>query len=177
MPRAKGKSPAQMDREIAEALAESGHGRYMLVDNRTGKDMRIAHDFEVKLIQSKRYGVGILELGGGYGVPVKLYEVRLRDTQAPRKKVGPVPGSPDTTIKSRLFYLGSIDMGRIYRDERSYRRLEDALADVKPRGWPRRNGVIVEMQQVARQGGVYGARQVLHSILDGQILDDRSLPA
>ena len=175
----KKKSPAQLDREINEALEASGARRYMLVDNKTGKDMRVAHDFEVKEIQSKRHGVAILRLGGGWiagqDTPAKLYEVRLRDTKAPKKKTGPVPDEPGTTIKSRLFYLGEIDLGKLYVDDhRSYRTLEQALADVKPRGWRRHNSVIVETQQLVRHGVNYGARNVLHSIRDGQILDDTS---
>jgi hypothetical protein len=48
--------------------------RYMLVDAKTGKDMRQAYDFEVKRIQSlSRSGEGGLELRGGH------YDVRLRD--------------------------------------------------------------------------------------------------
>lgn len=91
------KKPAQLDREIAEAVPEyypkyAGttskrpmppgitHGsqwpkdhRFMLVDDKTGKDMRRAHDFEVDEIQASRHGVKALELRGG------IYSVRLRD--------------------------------------------------------------------------------------------------
>jgi hypothetical protein len=176
------KTSKQLDDEIAEFLADAEEttpdaGRYMLVDNRTGKDMRIAHDFEVKQIQSKRHGIAILELGGGWNTPAKLYEVRLRDTKARKVKTGPVPGRPGDSIKSRLFYFGEIADGKLYVDERSYRTLEQALADVRPRGWRRRNSVIVETQQLVRAGVNYGSRNVLHSIIDGQILDDRVLPA
>jgi hypothetical protein len=173
------KTPKELDDEIAEYLAKAAPdaGRYMLVDNRTGKDMRIAHDFEVKQIQSKRHGIAVLELGGGWNTPAKLYEVRLRDTKAPKVKTGPVPGRPGDTVKSRRFYLGEIDAGRLYVDERSYRTLEQALADVKTRGWRRHNSVIVETQQLVHAGVNYGSRNVLHSIIDGQILDDRFLPA
>jgi hypothetical protein len=173
------KTPKELDDEIAEYLAEAAPdaGRYMLVDNRTGKDMRIAHDFEVKQIQSKWHGIATLELGGGWNTPAKLYEVRLRDTRAPKVKTGPVPGRPGDTVKSRRFYLGEIDGGRLYVDERSYRTLEQALADAKLRGWRRHNSVIVETQQLVHAGVNYGSRNVLHSIIDGQILDDRSLPA
>jgi hypothetical protein len=175
------KTPKELDDEIAEYLAKTAPdaGRYMLVDNRTGKDMRIAHDFEVKQIQSKRHGIAMLELGGGWNAPAKLYEVRLRDTKAPKVKTGPVPDSPGVSVKSRFFYLGNIDGGKLYVDEtrRSYRTLEQALADVKPRGWRRHNSVIVETQQLVHAGVNYGSRNVLHSIIDGQILDDRFLPA
>lgn len=156
------KTPQQLDAEIAEYLAETDAGRYMLVDNRTGKDMRIAHDFEVQLIQSKRHGIAILELGGGWNTPAKLYEVRLRDTKARKVKVGPVPGSPADRVKSRSFRLGEINGGKLNIDDRSYRTLEQALADVRPRGWRRNNGVIVESQQLARAGVVIGLRHVLH---------------
>lgn len=78
------KSAAQLNREIAEALqlrpAGTTYGsqwpkdrRYMLVDDKTGKDMRRAHDFEVDQIQASRHGVKALELRGG------VYSVRLRD--------------------------------------------------------------------------------------------------
>jgi hypothetical protein len=169
---------AQLDRESADARETAlGAGRYMLVDNRTGKDMRIAHDFEVTQIQSKRHGIAMLELGGGWNTPAKLYEVRLRDTKAPKVKTGPLPGRPGISVKSRLFYLGEVAGGKLYVDERSYRTLEQALADVKPRGWRRHNSVIVEQQQLVRAGVNYGSRNVLHSIIDGQILDDRFLPS
>ncbi len=173
------KTSKQLNDEIAEWLADAqettpGSGRYMLVDNRTGKDMRIAHDFEVQQIQSKRHGIGMLELGGGWNTPAKLYEVRLRDTKAPKVKTGPVPDTPGVSVKSRFFYLGNIAGGKLYVDEtrRSYRTLEQALGDVKRRGWRRHNSVIVEQQQLVRAGVNYGVRDVLHSILDGQILDD-----
>jgi len=81
------KTSKQLDDEIAEHLeseVELEAGRYMLVDNRTGEDMRPAHDFEVKQIRSKRHGIAMLELGGTWNTPARLYEVRLRDTQAPR---------------------------------------------------------------------------------------------
>lgn len=45
----------------------------MLVDDKTGKDMRRAHDFEVDQIHASRHGVITLELQGGD------YRVRLRD--------------------------------------------------------------------------------------------------
>jgi hypothetical protein len=41
-----------------------------------------------------------------------------------------VPSRPGDTIKSRRFYRGEIDGGRLYVDERSYRTLEQALAAV-----------------------------------------------
>jgi hypothetical protein len=172
------KTSAQLDRELADAQETPlGADRYMLVDNRTGKDMRIAHDFEVEQIQSKRHGIAMLELGGGWNVPAKLYEVRLRDTNAPKVKTGPLPGRPGISVKSRRFYFGEIAAGKLYVDERSYRTLEQALADVKPRGWRRHNSVIVENQQLVRAGVTYGSRNVLHSIIDGQILDDPFLPS
>ncbi len=174
------KTPAQLDREIADALEPTpGADRYMLVDNRTGKDMRIAHDFEVQQIQSKRHGIGMLELGGGWNTPAKLYEVRLRDTKAPKVKTGPVPDTPGVSVKSRFFYLGNIADGKLYIEEsrRSYRTIEQPLADVKRRGWRRHNSVIVEQQQLVRAGVNYGVCDVLHSIIDGQILDDGFLPS
>lgn len=173
----------KIDQEITAALAAasvastanpSERDRYMLVDNRTGKDMRLAHDIEIAEIRRHRSGVAMIQLGGGWNVPAKLYEVRLRDTRAPktsRAKPGPVPGSPEVTVKSRLYYFGEFTGGKLYQDERSYRTLEAALADVKPRGWRRSNSVIVEQQQVAKGGVIFGLRSVLHSMLDGQILD------
>jgi hypothetical protein len=171
------KTPAQMDREIAEAMEASGRNRYMLVDNQTGKDMRIAHDFEVKLIQSKRGGVAMLELGGGWNVPVKHFEVRLRDLKAPK---GParkdVRLSPGTTIRSRSYRIGEVDMGRLYYiGEESFRTLEAALKRsreyAKQRRVAKRNEVIVETQQLAKSGVVYGSKHVLHSVIDGDILE------
>ena len=92
------KKPAQLDREIAEAVPEyypryagttskspwpppgitygsqwPKDRRYMLVDDKTGRDLRRAHDFEVDQIQASRYGVKAIELRGG------TYSVRLRD--------------------------------------------------------------------------------------------------
>lgn len=91
------KTPTQLDRDIAEVLGSSSsfagitskrpwpppgvtYGsqwpkdrRYMLVDDKTGKDMRRAHDFEVDQIQASRYGIKALDLRGG------VYSVRLRD--------------------------------------------------------------------------------------------------
>jgi len=82
---------------------------------------------------------------------------------------------PGVRVTSRHFYFGEIVANKLYIDERSYPTLEQALADVKPRGWPVRNGVIAETQQLASAAGILGARRVLHSIIDGQILDDRFL--
>ena len=45
----------------------------MLVDDKTGKDMRRAHDFEVDQIHASRRGVIALRLRGG------TYTARLRD--------------------------------------------------------------------------------------------------
>jgi len=173
MEKKKKTSKQQLDKEIAEWLAEAD--RYMLVDNWTGKDMRIAHDFEVKQIQSKPYGIAMLELGGGWKTPAKLYEVRLRDTKAPKVKTGPVPDPPGVSVKSRYFYLGNILSGKLYVDEtrESYRTLEQALEGAKRRGWRRHHSVIVEEQELVRPGRNNGVRDVLHSIVDGKILDDR----
>lgn len=165
------KTAKQIEEEIAEYLKTKD--RYMLVDNRTGRDMRPAQDFEVKHIQSQRYGVAILQLGGGWKSPVTAYEVRLRDTSPPRADTGPPPG---LSVKSRLFYLAEIDLGKLHRDERSYRTLEEALADVKVRGWRRHNSVIVEQQQLVHAGAYYGSHKVLHSIIDGHVLDDSFVP-
>ena len=71
------KTPAQMDREIAELLAASSAGRYMLGDTATGKDMREAHAFEVEQLQ-RNGGTGTLELGGGWNKLVRAYRVKLR---------------------------------------------------------------------------------------------------
>jgi hypothetical protein len=84
MAREQKKSPAQLDREIKEALRSPPSGltygkqwpkdrRFMLVNDATGEDMRRAHDFEVDEIQRSRHGVKALELRGG------TYSVRLRD--------------------------------------------------------------------------------------------------
>jgi hypothetical protein len=81
--------PSQLDREIAEHLGQ--HKRYMLVDAKTGKDMRPALDFEVKEIQASRYGTKQLALRGG------VYSTRLRD-----------PDEKFTVLEARtLKHLGS----------------------------------------------------------------------
>lgn len=72
------KSRAQLDREIEEALNQ--RARYMLVEADTGKDMREAHEFEIKQIQggtSKRHpkGHAVLMLGNTRSKP---YSVTLR---------------------------------------------------------------------------------------------------
>lgn len=176
----KKKSPAQMDREINEALQASGAGRYMLVNNQTGKDMRPALDFEVKDLQRRRHGIGMLELGG-VGTKPKVYEVRLRDLQAPKKEQREghknIQLSPGVTIRARRFILGNIEpgTGNLYLDEtrRSFKTYEKAKEFFRTSGWRRPNTVIVEEQDLAKQGMVYGMRHVLHSVIDGEILEVR----
>jgi hypothetical protein len=170
---AKAKSHAQIDREINAALEASGHGRYMLVDNTTGKDMRLAEPFEVADIQRNRYGIGHLKLGGGYGTKEKTFEVRLRDAKGPKKPSKNPTLSEGTTIKSRSFRIGEFEGGRLYlwTQYGEFSTLDKALKHAKALGWKRRRGgVIVEDQQLVRQGGVYGSKQVLHSMIDGKIL-------
>jgi hypothetical protein len=74
---------AQMDRDIEIALNKNA--RYMLVDADTGKDMREAHDIEIKQIQknrSRKYpeGIDAIELGGGpgSGTRPRVFQVTLR---------------------------------------------------------------------------------------------------
>jgi len=169
------KTSEQLEDEIAELVeseVEPEAGRYMLVDNWTSEDMRPAHDFEVKQIQRKQHGIAMLELGGMGNTPARLYEVRLRDTKAPKVKMGPIPGKPGASVKSRRFYLGALVGGMLYIEhQRSYRTLEQALADVKPREWDRYNSVVVDLQEVVGASGSGELRYVLHSIIDGQILD------
>lgn len=172
------KSPAQLDREINESLRASGAGRYVLVNNQTGKDMRPALDFEVKELQKKRFGIGMLELGG-VGMTPKLYEVRLRDLDAPskeqRKGKKDIQLPEGTTVKARRFYVGNIDGDKLYYDElrRSFRTIEQAKEYARTSGWRRPNSVIIEDQDVAKGGKIYGSRQVLHSMIDGAILEVR----
>lgn len=80
MPR---KTNTQIDREVEAALNK--RARYMLVNAETGKDMREAHEIEIKEIQqnrSRKYpeGRAMIELGGGpgSGTRPRLYEVTLR---------------------------------------------------------------------------------------------------
>src|SRR5258706_11630929 len=80
MPR---KTHAKIDREIEAAL--NTRARYMLVNVETGKDMREAHEIEIKEIQqnrSRKYpeGRAAIELGGGpgSGTRPRVYEVTLR---------------------------------------------------------------------------------------------------
>ena len=169
------RSRAQLKREINDELISSGNAKYMLVDNRTGKDMRVAHDFEVKQIQGKRGGVGILELGGGWNTPAKHYEVRLRDLNAPKgrgRARGDIRIPEGTTIKARHFYLGTIDGGKLHYDtgRESFRTLDAALKRAKAyRRGP--GAVIIEDLDLAKAGVVYGRRSILHSVIDGDILE------
>lgn len=104
------KSPAQLDREIAEALRASPPAgttyasqwpkdrRFMLVDDKTGKDMRRALDFEVDQIQASRHGTKALELRGG------VYSVRLRDLDekfAVKNQRGEILGE-SSTVKGAM---------------------------------------------------------------------------
>lgn len=116
------KTSAQLDREIADALGPSSpyvgitskrpwpppgttYGsqwpkdrRYMLVDDKTGKDMRRAHDFEVDQIHASRHGVVGLPLRGG------TYSVRLRDLDekfAVKDRHGQILGE-STSVKGAM---------------------------------------------------------------------------
>lgn len=156
------KSKRQLDAEIES---------YMLVDNRTGKDMRPAYDFEVADLIRRPRTVGMLELGNQ---KAKLYEVRLRNMKAPKRASGN-PTLPDgVTIRSRSFSLGTLDGGKLYHslEYGSWKALEPALAKAKALRWRNAGGVIIEDQQLAKQGTIYGSRQILHSIIDGQILPE-----
>ncbi len=76
MARTRRKSAAELEREIAAYLASTAAypgRRFILVNHKTGEDMRPAHDFEVAQIQATRYGTLALELAGG------TFMVRLRD--------------------------------------------------------------------------------------------------
>lgn len=76
------------------------------------------------------------------------------------------------TVKAREYRLGEIIGGKLHAGVHPFDTLERALRYVREHKVRRVGGVIIETQDLAIGGKIFGSRTVLRSPIDGRILPE-----